>query len=232
MMPMRRVVLSVSIGHRPWFQLFRPYMEVYARRWRADFRAIVSNPADPPMSALECKAKKIDAIYLATAEYDEILYLDDSVFIRPDSLVLDLPETLLHSALLATVESHLPDWRQLFDQAFVEYGVDPPPDYVLFNSGVMLISRKHRRMFHRASARAMRSIGTFADQLWLNVMRYKFRVPLADLGPAYNYVGSFLRDPENAPLSVSSAQFVHVTRAAGDASERLAISCQLIERFG
>ena len=227
----RNLVLTLSIGDRPWFRLLRPYMEAYARRWRAEFEVVTGSREDCAADPLACRRGKVEAIYQATTRYERVLFLDDTIFIRPDAPVLEGPPAGPRPALWGTVETHHSKGNALLYAAFQYYGV-PRGEWTLMNSGVMLVRQEHRPMFDLSQTRPMKKIGYLADQLWINVMRQKHAFPLQDLGPRYNFVGSFLTGKKPAPIDVEDAFFFHVTRAAGEKEARLRMVESLVRRFG
>jgi hypothetical protein len=232
----RRLVLTVSIGDRPWFHVLRPSMEAFARRWQADF-CVVSElhvPEAPDHDEdLRCRMEKIDAIYRALGDYRHILYLDDTVFIRPGATLptSDLEEGPTPS-IWATVEQPLwiPGYLESVAEAFSYYEV-PTDKPVVFSSGIMVLRTEHRVLFDLSQGKPMRRIGVLADQFWVSARRQRFGFPLRDLGPKYNFVGSYLSGRSPAPIPIESAQFFHITRGAGNSEERLAFANMLVERF-
>jgi hypothetical protein len=227
----RNLVLTLSIGDRPWFPLLRPYMERYARRWDADFEVVTQARADADAD-MACRHEKVDALHRATARYERVLYLDDTVFVRPNA---PLPPDPLKASpvppMWATLETHHAGWQALLADAFAYYGV-ALREWTLLNSGVMLVQQEHRPMFDRSQTKPMKKIGTFVDQMWINVMRQKHGVPLIDLGPRYNFVGSFMSRARSAPVAIDDAHFFHLTRGTGDTMARLRTAEFLIHQLG
>jgi hypothetical protein len=228
----RNLVLTLSVGDRPWFPLLRPYMEAYARRWGAEFEVITQTAEDPAADALACRREKVAAIHRATARYERVLFLDDTIFVRPDAPVLEGPPGgIAKPPIWGTLETHHPRGMALLYAAFQYYGV-PRREWTLLNSGVMLVREEHHSMFDLTQTKPMKTIGYFADQLWINVMQQKHAFPVHDLGPRYNFVGSFLTGKRPAPIDVEEAQFFHITRAAGEKEARLRTIERLLQRFG
>ena len=228
----RNLVLTLSVGDRPWFPRLRPYMEAYARRWGADFEAVMQSPGEPCADGMACRREKIDAIHRATAQYDRVLYLDDTIFIRPDAPILEGPPADdAKPPIWATLETHHPRGMALLYAALQYYEV-PRRSWTLLNSGVMLVRAAHHPMFDLAQAKPMKKFGYFADQLWINVMQQKHAFPVHDLGPRFNFVGSFLTGKVPAPVQADEAHFFHITRAVGDAPARLRLLEALVQQFG
>jgi hypothetical protein len=227
----RNLVLTVSIGERPWFPRLRPYMEAYARRWRADFE-VVSQLQEGPDLDVRVRQEKIAAIFRATARYERVLFLDDTVFVRPDApLLLGPPAALPKPPIWCTVETHIRGWETMLAAAFEYYGV-PLRERTLMNSGVMLLAEEHHPMFDLSASKPPKKIGYFVDQLWVSAMRQKYDVPIHDIGPRFNFVGSFLTGEHPPPIPVEDVHFFHLTRGVGDDDARLRAADALLERFG
>lgn len=228
----KKLVLTLSLGDRPWFPLLRPYMEQYARRWNARFEAVTQSQQDVGDDILACRREKVDAIYRATARYERVLYLDDTVFVRPNAPLLPEPPAASSAPpMWASIETHHAHWQAMLSEAFEYYGV-ALREWTLLNSGVMLVQQEHRPMFDRSQTKPMKKIGNFVDQLWINVMRQKHDIPLVDLGPKYNFVGSFILRATPAPIEADEAHFFHLTRRIGDSAARLRTAETLVHRFG
>ncbi|KAH8098733.1 hypothetical protein JL720_1696 [Aureococcus anophagefferens] len=92
------------------------------------------------------------------------------------------------------------------------YGVERPGDGRWFNSGVVVASWAHASLVARLPAVPL-DRALHWDQGFLNAMRVAYEAPLADLGYAFNYVGSFLTaNAASRPFeSPADAFFVHGT---------------------
>ena len=86
------LIITVSIGHRPWFNNIKKYYQLYAKKTDSDFIIIDDNYQNDIKSRL----KKFDIVkYLD--KYERILFLDDTCIITPNCPnVFDLiPKELL-----------------------------------------------------------------------------------------------------------------------------------------
>ena len=167
------------------------------------------------------KKHKLVALRDVLSHWERALLLDDTVAVRGDAPdVFALVPTL---ALGATVEDTrvrpAAEAAAALRLACARYGVADPdgddggdarPEW--FNSGVLVASWVHLALVARLP-RGKLDRALHWDQGFLNAMRRKFRVPLVDLGYAFNYVGSFLTsNARHRPLDApTDAFFVHGT---------------------
>jgi hypothetical protein len=233
----KRLVFSLSIGERPWFELFCPYMQAYAKRWKAEFLA----PTGPYLDDLLCRAQKLEVIHRSLEAFDRVLYVDDTVFIRPGSPLLpaddddgEMPP--LYGSLDDKLSSIFPGWEKTMEEAFAYYEV-PCQQHRVFSSGVMLLHKKHRPMFDRSPTRPLKKFGYLADQWRVNAMQQKLQIPFRDLGDRYNFHGLVLRDRgalagQKWSLPMDEVYFFHLTRAIGRSDRRLAYAQALVTLFG
>jgi hypothetical protein len=233
----KRLVLSLSIGERPWFELFRPYMQAYAKRWNADFLA----PTGPNLDDLVCRQQKLEVIRRSLEAFDRVLYLDDTVFIRPGSPLPpddddDVEMPPFYASLDDKLSSIFPGWEATMEEAFAYYEV-PCRERRVFSSGVMLVHRKHQPMFDQSPTRPLKKFGYLVDQWRVNAMQQKLRIPFRDLGDRYNFHGLVLRDRgalagQRWSLPIDEVYFFHLTRAIGHGARRLAYARALVTLFG
>lgn len=92
---MKRAVITVSVGDRPWFHFVKSMVKAYAEKCNADFFVETDIPEDLPLNlpvlddAIGRKNKSVYALkslypykYLLKG-YDQVLCLDDTVIINP-----------------------------------------------------------------------------------------------------------------------------------------------------
>ena len=199
-----RALVTLSLGTRPFLHHTRPLMEAYATRVGAAFH-IVDTREHPSLQAAVAIGKesmrflKLPLLAYYLQRYDRVLYLDDDVIIGP--AMADLYAAVPCDALGATVEQHKPQsWHAMhWRSACSLYGIVTtecePKRWRLFNSGVMMLSRRaHGRLlsdWRRDEAKLQCRV--LCDQLYLNALVRREQVTLRDLGAPFNYVGSELR---------------------------------------
>lgn len=213
-------VLVATLGHRPWVQYLLPRVASYAARLGADFviagRSWCAEVTTTFHAFDACaKGHKLVALRGALERYSRVLLLDDTVAIRNDAPnVFDSVPTM---ALGATVEGAeirpMKEAAASLSLSCVRYGVKAhtPSAGTWFNSGVLVASWPHLSLVDALPRRALDRVLHW-DQGFLNALRVKFRVPLVDLGYAFNYVGSFeTSNKGTAPFAAGDAFFVHGT---------------------
>jgi lipopolysaccharide biosynthesis glycosyltransferase len=172
----RLALLCVAVGEwcRNVHILTREGMERYAGICGAEF-VVIEDHSDPIWARLLMK----DLL----GDFDRILYLDADVAVRPDApnLFERVPETHLGVCLTSR--------NTKFHEADIEEMQKLNPDIGwkedYFNSGVMLASRAHRRLFDRSKDATVTN--RFPDQSWLNYRAQKLKIPLFDIGYKFNH---------------------------------------------
>ena len=160
------------------------------------------------------KRHKLVALRDALAHWSRVLLLDDTVAVRADAP--DVFGLVPAVAVGATVEDARvrpeAEAARALDLARARYGVERPGDGRWFNSGVVVASWAHASLVARLPAVPL-DRALHWDQGFLNAMRVAYEAPLADLGYAFNYVGSFLTaNAASRPFeSPADAFFVHGT---------------------
>ena len=235
--PGSRAIAVLAIGHRPFVQVTRPLVEEYAhrtgatlywvdstrhaalRRWSA---SAGSNP----------RFMKLPVVEHLLALHSQLLLLDDDVLLSP--AMPDLFRTSC-DAIGAVVERHKPQgWHAMHWRAACEiYGVPAcaPSAWRLFNSGVMLLSQRHRPLVAGWQRRDLRC-KILCDQLFFNAAAQRERACVHDLGQPFNYVGSELRRAVLAPnrSGGGSAAAAAAAAAARRASLRRACAVHLTRK--
>jgi len=205
------LILTVSLGNRPWFKRVKKLMKLYAKKCNSDFHAITDNF----QGDLQSRIRKLDVSnYLE--KYDRVLYLDDTIIINPYSPnIFDIvPDNMLGIVL---EKKPYYNKKDILLQSLRYYNSHIPKNitednYIWFNSGVILASKKHKKIFNKPN-KIIKKIGNYVDQAILNSNRYKYNLPIIDLGLKYNYLGTriTLQDPYKLD-DVDNIYFYHVTR--------------------
>lgn len=209
----KRLIVTISLGIRSWFNDIKPYYELYAKKTNSDFIVINDNFEGDIKSRL----RKFE-IYKYLDKYDRILFLDDTCIINPNCP--DIFELVPPELLGVTCEKP-PFYNKynLLIESLNYYeinNIDAPnnKDYIWFNSGLILFSKFHRNLFNLPENIPIKKIGSYLDQAIFNANRYKYNYPIYDLGLSYNYMGT--RISEQKPYKINDVNNIfiyHVTRA-------------------
>ena len=217
---MNKIVLAVvSIGDRPWFAFCLPWMNHFCCRFGYDlivFRSPVITSVSPEeLGGMKVfgRCQKLGIGYLFDL-YDRIIQLDDTCMVSPltPDLTALVPETAvgcyiegadLHDRYQSYFEIH----KELYERA------DPLSQERFFNGGVAVYSRSHAALFDIGSIpwSSIQRDKYFPHQGYISHRAEVLGLPLYDLGPAFNFVGSRikkLRRPEDA-----NAHIFHLTSA-------------------
>ena len=171
-------VVTVTIGEefRQIADLTHPLMAAYARRIGADFISLHGDTAKPWLE----KFRLFDFLGL----YQRVMFLDTDVIVKPDcpDLFEIVPAdtfgawlTSRHGPgfdpLIARIQQHLPDlgWRKTY-----------------FNSGVLVVSQKHRAAF----AKPIEYEDEMYDQTLLNYRVQKLGYTIFDIGYNFNHTAA------------------------------------------
>jgi hypothetical protein len=196
-------VVTLSIGTRPFATYTRPLMEAYARKVGADFHYVDStshaalSSNDALSAAGSTRFQKLPLLSHFLRSYGRVLYLDDDTLVSPATP--NLFSAVPCDALGAVVERHKPqNWHAMHWRSACElYGVSAracrPSASLLFNSGVMLLTRTVHAPMLRAWRGENLTCRVLCDQLYLNALLRREGGRLHDLREPFNYVGSELR---------------------------------------
>ena len=225
---MKNLLITISIGNRPWFKNIRYYMDLHCKKYNIDFKVISKNYISDSDSRLE----KLD-IKSYFKEYDRILYLDDTCIISPycPNLFDIVPynklgvvlEKLPYYNKLNTLKDSLKYYHRSIDSL-------EENNHVWFNSGVILASKIHINLFEYPK-KSIKKFGHFVDQPIFNTNRYKYNLDFVDLGLRYNYLGT--RIAEEIPYKINDLDNIyiyHITRAWTNKKRRRKIN-EIIDIF-
>jgi hypothetical protein len=193
----RKAIVVMSIGARPWFSLAHKWMMLYASRYNYDL--IIH---DTPLCDLFSPSDfsrfqhygRCQKIYIRSIfdDYDRVLQLDDTVFLSP--LAPDLAEIVPSQCLGAWVEGERFSKGRYLSHHQKLYGLsEPMPKRRFYNSGVTLYSRAHENLFESIDWKTMAKDEFFPTQGYLSYKAYINNFDIFDIGPQFNFVGSFIR---------------------------------------
>lgn len=203
------VALSLSERRRSFTALTLPTIVAFAAKVGAAYHLVasLSHPSLAPhqgSAALNPRFLKLPVLEYFLARYSRVLYVDDDVIFSPGTP--DLFALVPCAALGVVVEHHQPPgWHALhLRNACALYGSCEPPrggsKSEIWNSGLLLLTAApHAASFSRWRA-ANLTCRVLCDQLYLNAVSLRDQLPLTDLGPSFNYVGSELRRAMTAPI--------------------------------
>mmetsp|Transcript_15897 Transcript_15897/g.33774 ORF Transcript_15897/g.33774 Transcript_15897/m.33774 type:complete len:327 (+) Transcript_15897:233-1213(+) len=227
----QRAVLVLSLGSRPFFKVTRPLIENFAARVSATLHVLssVEHPAlQPHMRRLKSTPRflKLPALHYYLQRYNQVLFFDDDVVVSPR--MADIFEAVEPALIGAVFERHKPQgWHSMhWRTACAIYNVSSckPKSSLLFNSGVMLLSRQHLPLLARWQERQL-ECRVLCDQLFFNAVAAQRGIAVSDLGASFNFVGSEVRravvtSSEGRPIQDKAARraalraacVVHLTR--------------------
>lgn len=176
---MKTLLLTIAVGpeYSRIGQLTHPSLRRYAERIGADFRAIT----EPRLAVTTPHWEKFQIAELLD-EYDRVLYMDTDLIVREDcpSLFDVVPEDRLG---MFNEAPFAPRSLELLIDCCRQYGVSLPGwDGKYYNSGVMVISRRHQHLFRKPE----KEVVSFYEQTYLNMKLALHQVPMHDLRHEYN----------------------------------------------
>jgi hypothetical protein len=206
----RRAVCTLALGDAPYFALTHPLLERYAARIGAEFVRI-----EGPYEGRRSNLRKLE-IGALLDRYDRIAYFDGDVAARPDAP--DLFDLVPASRIGACMEGApwFPGRGELLREACEHYGVAAPsplPD-AWVNTGVLVVSREHRRLFAPAPPDVRAFGGGYMDMPLFNARLVGSGLEVEPLDMAFNYMGSLAR-MWSRPYNAYDAWFFHATGGLG-----------------
>lgn len=190
------LLLTLSVGNRPWFNTTKKSMIEYSQKINCDFM-IIDKPHLNPRN-LKCE------IYDLLDRYDRIIYLDDTCIITQScpNLFDIVPEN--NFGVFCEPRSLISVY-QILDEGFKYYKINKCNDNLFFNSGVMVISKIHKEIFKPVE---MKNICGFYDQVYFNCKRCELNIPIYNLTNRFNYMIPF----KNNVKLVNNVYIYHITR--------------------
>ena len=214
------LIVTISLGNRPWFKRVKKLMKLYAKKCGTDFHIINDNY----QGDMQSRIRKLD-IGNFLDKYDRVLFLDDTVIINPHSP--NIFNIVPYNKIGVTLEKE-PYYNKknilINSLNYYQIPIDIKNDYIWFNSGVILISKVHKKLFEIPTI-PIKKIGNYVDQAIFNSNRYKHNIPIIDLGLRYNYLGTRIK--EEVPYKIDNIDniyFYHVTRGLNNRQRRRAFN--------
>lgn len=176
---MKNLILTIACGdfYQKMSSLTHPTIKNYASKIGADFLCI--NKKD--ISETTPHWEKFQ-IYDLLEEYDRIAYIDTDVIIRRDcpDLFKEVPENKLGMFNEAPFTDRS---KELMIDICKEYNEKLPGwDGRYFNSGIMVISDDHKKLFKKPE----REIFNYYEQSYLNMMIAKLNIDIHELHYRFN----------------------------------------------
>ena len=184
---MKRLVLTIAIGDawQSLAQVTHPLMQEYAKRVGADFGAITS----PSGEAWGPHWEKLQLYNILGREYDRVIYLDTDCVLRPDCP--DLFEIVPENTVGAFNEGLFMPRTEVMRQGIQRYVKgDLGWDGRYWNTGVMVLSRKHRHLFKPPGGEFDFANELMFEQTYLNVAALVHNIEWHDLRYELNYMPS------------------------------------------
>jgi hypothetical protein len=206
----KNLIITISIGNRPWFRKTKLTIINYCNRYDIDFK-VITGQYDTDK---KIRLRKFEIVKYFN-EYDRILFLDDTIIINPISP--DLFKLVPYDKVGVLFEKE-PFYNKIniLKSALKYYEINANVsnnNYIWFNSGVILASKCHLNLFEIPNKNIIK-IGNYLDQSIFNINRYKYNIPAYDIGLSFNYLGT--RISEGIPYKIDDIDniyFYHVTRA-------------------
>jgi hypothetical protein len=196
---MKRCIVTISRGERPWFHLNEPIMKNYARSCDADFiRGEDLNVDLKEYKTIEFGRKgdlflfeRMPIIYKLLQDYDRVLWLDDTCVISKwcpnifDSVpygyigvhnegILDWVSSVKRTKELLSKNNHP---LQLSNAQY-------------FNNGVALVDKTHAHLYEKSKLLYYGELGYFSDnwieQTYMNIVTRMEGVPIFELPNMFN----------------------------------------------
>lgn len=232
---MRKAVVTLSLGPRPWFGVTFKWMLTYARRHGFDMVSLNTNLIDD----LDAKAftgdgqigrmQKLGLDRLFEI-YDRIVYLDDTCFVAPSTL--DLTAIVPEAEIGCWIEGPSFADAAYLDRHAALYGVERLAPERLFHPGVLVLSREHRAIFEgwREHLEALAADPLRPFQGYASLAAREAGIPLHDIGARHNFTMGQIVQHSHVLDVLSQAQIVNLT---GDipVENRVEMALQFDEAF-
>ncbi|MEW5755400.1 MAG: hypothetical protein AB1810_03790 [Pseudomonadota bacterium] len=204
---MKKAIVVVSLGYRPFFFWSRPSLQAYAKNIGADFLVIdrLSLPESVMQSLARRKSRrphlrayvqKMFSLWETLGIYDRVILLDDSCLALPSApdLFAAVPEEAIggfDESSKSDYISHLRDNQFMTERRGVGAGV-------YFNTGVLCVSTQHKELF--SAATLVENIDLFEsaypDQAYLNALLRQRSIAVHRLPESWNFTPiADYRDP-------------------------------------
>lgn len=214
---LKQAVITLCIGHLDYWGATIPLLQSYANKIGVNFHAI-TQIRSPPKYPHHPKLGKFH-LYDFLQEYDRLLFLDSDIVVHPNCPNLF---ELVEEHTLGVVCESPPHFHRdaVFQEACQYYGVSYPGEAKdWFNTGVMVISKRHQALFAwpaRLRSFSARNLdGSLApprfrwwDMPLLNCERSRLNLEIKNLGYRYNYLQPLIH-LDNSPFPPEKAFIFH-----------------------
>jgi lipopolysaccharide biosynthesis glycosyltransferase len=196
---MKKLVLSVSIGNRPFTKYTLKTIEEYAYKIKADYKLISEYKVPEEYNDIPI-GRNGNTVYLVKLLvvqdylkiYDRIIFLDDSCIVNTD--YPNLFDIVPYNFLGANNEGVL-EWPtaatktiDLFNRSNLPKNILTKHDYI--NTGILVISKHHSELFSKNNILSLGKKKFFAnawpEQTYMNYVLSAFTIPVFYLPHHFN----------------------------------------------
>lgn len=193
---MKNAIMTITVGKDKSIlhmaDMAHPYMKHYADKCKADFIII-----DDSWRKNEhpCYLKQTVNYFLDNKIYDRILYMDTDMLVKPNTP--NLFDMVPKNKLAVFGDKHrkkqireMREYTKKYNEIMVQNGEKPILFHewgeIFYNAGLFLCSKETNPHIPPV-CNVMRLEGTiYYDQLYFNLMIYKYRIPVFELSYKYN----------------------------------------------
>jgi hypothetical protein len=195
---MKLLVLTASIGDRPFSKYTIDSMQKYAKRIGAEFKCVTEFQRDSRYDVIKFTGKRqsvfIDKLLLIQREidqYDRIIWMDDTCVVAHDTPNLF---KIVPYELFGAHNEGILSWVTCAKSTIKRYENTSFKDIITsqsyFNAGLMVISGAHRNLFDDDLIIQLGKNGhmydAYVDQTYLNLLVKNYNVPFFALPSIFN----------------------------------------------
>lgn len=180
------VVTNIDFDHV--YKFTKPYFELYSEKVGAELIIINQNTINIKNENYQNLRFENFQVYNYFDKFDRILLLDCDTLVKPscpDYFLLD--EDFIY---VTRVDNYIPHQERCYlkmQQVQKKLGKVEGWNQFYFNSGVMLLSRKHKSLFKLDIEKMTKVEGKTRVQDYLNWAVQSKGLPIIDLGPKFNF---------------------------------------------
>ncbi|MCC5788788.1 MAG: hypothetical protein JJT75_04080 [Opitutales bacterium] len=186
-----KAIVTLNIGNRKEALFSEPFFHRYCARYGLDF--VVINEKRFKLNPNRWKPRlgihfeKFQLLELFD-DYDRIAYLDSDILIHPKAP--DIFEQVDEATIGCVFEDVGKDaWKREEEWDKVQALLGKLPEvHRYFNSGVMVLSKWHKRLFDLNLGIPS---GRWLDQTFLNYHSRKLNLPVKEISPQFNFLPVF-----------------------------------------
>ena len=210
---MKLLVLTASLGDRPFAQYTLDSMQKYADRIGADFKSITEFQRGPEYDSIVVAGgrqsvfiDKLLIIQRELKEYDRVIWMDDTCLVSSDTP--NLFDIVPYELFGAHNEGTL-DWVTCAHSTIEKFKSIKEFDVIVkqcyFNAGMMVISKAHEHLFADALIIRLGEAGfmndAYVDQTYLNLLVRKLNVPFFALPNIFNRMAVMVENFEGEKVN-------------------------------